>query len=98
MRKRDRVLLWPVYFDSTKTREEGRKVPRSLAVPSPSLEDVEKAVERSELQREAVSDAKYPKFPWQKTGMISVPKKASKTKILRQVAKELLKMREQARK
>ncbi len=94
MRKQSKIVLWPVYFDSTKTREERRKIPKNLAVPSPKIEDVRKAAERLGLQPDVVSDASHPSFPWQKTGMLSITKKGSKTQTLRRVAKELLSTRE----
>ena len=95
MRKQDKVVLWPAYFDSTKTRIEGRRVSKNLAVPSPKLEELQKATERIGLHSEVVSDAKHPSAPWQKTGIIVAPKKGSKTQIIREVAEELFAMRPQ---
>jgi len=95
MRKQNKIVLWPVYFDSTKTRLEGRKVPKSLATPSPRLEEIRKAMERVGLRPEIVPDAVYPSVPWQKTGLFVVPKKGSKVKTLRKIAKELLDVRQQ---
>jgi len=94
MRKQNKIVLWPVYFDSTKTRLEGRRVPKSLATPSPGLEEIGKAVERLGLRPEIVPDAVYPSVPWQKTGLLVIPKKGSKVKTLREIAKELLGIRE----
>lgn len=96
MRKQNKIVLWPVYFDSTKTRLEGRRVPKSLATPSPKLEEIRKAVERAGLRPEIVTDAAHPNSPWQKTGLLAIPKKGSKAKILWKIAKELLNIRGQA--
>lgn len=96
MKKKDKFVLWPVYFDSTKTRLEGRRVPKSLAVPAPKLKELKKAVEQADLQPEVIVDAGYPSSPWQKTGLIMIPKKDSKTQILRKIAKELSKARKQS--
>lgn len=85
--------MWPVYFDSTRTRAQGRNVPRSLAVSSPRLEEIEKAIERMNLQAEIVLDATYPRNPLRKTGFMVVPKRFSKTQTLRKIAKELLNIR-----
>jgi len=93
MRKQDKIILWLVYFDLTKTRVEGRRVPKGLAITTPKLEEVQKAVERMGLQPEIVSDAQYPSASWQKTGLIAIPKTGSKTQIIRRVAKELLNIR-----
>jgi len=93
MRKQDKVILWPAYFDSTKTRTEGRRVPKNLTVPSPRLEELQRATEQIGLGAEAVLEAKYPSAPWQKVGAITVPKRGSKTQTIRGVAKEILAMR-----
>jgi signal recognition particle subunit SRP19 len=96
MRKQNKIVLWPVYFDSTKTRLEGRRVPKNLATPSPKLEEIRKAVEKAGFQPEIVADAAHPSIPWQKTGLLAIPKKGSKTKTLQQIAKKLLEIRGQS--
>ena len=95
MRKQDKVILWLAYFDSAKTRMEGRRVPKNLAVPSPRLEELQRATERIGLHPETVLEAKYPSASWQKTGMVVVPKRGSKTQIIREIAKEISFMRGQ---
>lgn len=96
MRKRDKFVLWPVYFDSVKTRLEGRRVPKNLAVPAPKLKELQKAAEQAGLEPEVIVDAGHSSSPWQKTGLIVVPKRGSKTQILRRVAEELFKARKQS--
>lgn len=93
MRKQNKIILWPAYFDSTKTRGNGRRVPKSLAVPSPKILEIKKAVEKLGLRYEVVLDAGYPKTPWVKTGMLLVTKKESKEKVIRKIGKQLLKIR-----
>jgi signal recognition particle subunit SRP19 len=93
MRKQDKIILWPVYFDSTKTRGDGRRVPKSLAVPSPKVLEMKEAVEKLDLSYEVVLDVGYPKTPWLKTGMLLVTKKESKEKVIRKIGERLLKIR-----
>ncbi len=93
MRKQDKVILWPTYFDSTKTRGEGRKIPKSLAVPSPKISELKEAVEKLGLEHELVLEASYPKMPWLKTGMLLVAKKGTKNQMIKKIAKQLLKIR-----
>lgn len=93
MRKQDKILLWPAYFDSNKTRLQGRRIPKNLAIASPKLEEIQNAAKGIGLQPEVVFDVKYPKSPWQKTGYILIPKKGLKTQIIRKIAKELVNMR-----
>ena len=93
MRKQNKVFLWSVYFDANKTRTEGRRVPKKLAISSPKLEEIRSAAKRLGLRPEIVSDAAHPSSPWLKTGLIIIPKKESKGKILTKIAKELLSLR-----
>lgn len=93
MRREDKVVLWPVYFDSTKTRAEGRRVAKNLAVQSPKLEEIKKAVERTNLEPEVVNDSGHPSAPWIKTGLIRVRKSGSKTEMILKVAEMLRNLR-----
>ena len=93
MRKQDKIIIWPAYFDSTKTRGDGRRVPKSLAVPSPKILEIKEAVEKLGLSHEVVLDAVYPKIPWLRTGMLLVKKKEAKEKVIRKIGKQLLKIR-----
>jgi len=96
MRKQDKIILWPAYFDSTKTRGDGRRILKSLAVPSPKILEMKEAVEKLGLDYELVLDAGYPKTPWLKKGVLLVTKKESKNKTIKRIAKQLLKIRSAA--
>jgi signal recognition particle subunit SRP19 len=93
MRKQDKAIIWPTYFDSTKTRKEGRRVPKSLAVQSPKITEITEAAAKLGLKHEVVAEAGYPKTPWVKAGMILVEKKGSKEQTIKKIAKQLLKAR-----
>ncbi|MEM2916904.1 MAG: signal recognition particle subunit SRP19/SEC65 family protein [Candidatus Bathyarchaeia archaeon] len=95
MRKQDKIIVWPAYFDSNKTRKEGRKLPKNLTVPTPKLEEIHEASRRLQLQSEIIADTAYPKTPWQKVGQIKVSKKGSKLQTLRLIAKQLQTLRSQ---
>ena len=93
MRQQEKIIIWPAYFDSTKTRNDGRRVPKNMAVPSPRIAELKEAAEKLGLPNELVVDVGYPKTPWLKTGMILVKRKGSKGQMVLLVAKQLLKMR-----
>jgi len=93
MQKQGRIVLWPVYLDSTKTRSEGRRVSKKLAVPAPKMEEIHKVAVSLGFRPEIVSNAAHPSFPWQKTGLIVTPKKGSKTQIIRKIAEKVLESR-----
>jgi signal recognition particle subunit SRP19 len=93
LRKLDKAIIWPVYFDSNKSRKDGRRVSKVYAVPSPKIVEVSLAVERLSLKNEVRLDEHYPKAAWVKSGMILVEKKEPKEKILLKIAKQLIKVR-----
>lgn len=89
MQKKGKIILWPVYFDSTKTRTEGRKIPKGYAIQSPRIEELEKAVQKLGLQPQMIANAAHSKEPWRKTGLLMASKSDSKTQIMRRIAKML---------
>jgi len=89
MRNRDEIALWPVYFDSTKTRAEGRKVSKKLAKPHPNLEMIAEALKNLRIPYRLVPNAAYPRLPWEKRGLVLVKKVKSKNQILKEVASNL---------
>ncbi len=93
MRKQDKIIMWPAYFDSTKTRKNGRRVTKNLAVVSPRVTEIKDAAEKLRLKCEIVADVAYPKTPWLKTGMLLAQKKQSKDRTISEIAKLLLKIR-----
>ena len=93
MRKQDKAIIWPAYFDLAKTRMEGRRVPKNLAVQSPKITEIQEAAAKLSLKHEINAEVGYPKTPWLKTGMIMVEKKGSKEQVIRKIAKQLLTIR-----
>jgi signal recognition particle subunit SRP19 len=96
VRKQDKAIIWPAYFDSAKTRKEGRRVPKSLAVQSPKIQEIAEAVVKLGLKHEVAAEAGYPKTPWVKAGVIMVEKKGAKEQTIKKIAKQLLKIRSEA--
>jgi signal recognition particle subunit SRP19 len=96
MRKQEKAIIWPAYFDLGKTRKEGRRVPKTLAVTTPKIAEIEEATTKLGLEHELVPDKGYPKTPWSKPGMLLVEKQGSKEQIITMLAKQLLKIRKEA--
>lgn len=93
MRKQDKVIIWPVYFDQSKTRKDGRRVAKRLAVSHPKIDEVIIAVRKLDLRHEFTPEVGYPKTPWLKRGMILVEKVGSKEQVIRKIAGQLSKIR-----
>ena len=98
VKKLDKAIIWPIYFDANKTRRNGRRVAKNLAVQSPKIDEVKQAVDRLGLKNEIRLEAHFPRIPWVKTGMLLVEKKEAKEKIIQKIAKQLVKMKNAAAK
>ncbi|NPA85248.1 MAG: signal recognition particle protein Srp19 [Crenarchaeota archaeon] len=90
--KGKKVILWPQYFDATLSRREGRRVPKSLAVPHPTQRELLDALASLGLSAEPL-EARYPREWWNKEGPVLVEKERPKTDLLRTVGEELRKKR-----
>jgi signal recognition particle subunit SRP19 len=93
MRKQDKIIVWPTYFDSAKTRRDGRRVPKDLAVSSPKILEIKEVAEKLHLECEIVMDVAHPKTPWLKTGMLLAKKNEAKEQMIKKIAKQLAKIR-----
>jgi signal recognition particle subunit SRP19 len=89
VRKQDKFIIWPAYFDQSITRKDGRRVSKGLGLSHPSIDEVALAVQKLGLKHEVVADAGYPKTPWVKTGMILVEKQGSKEQVIQGIAGKL---------
>ncbi|UCB60334.1 MAG: signal recognition particle [Candidatus Bathyarchaeota archaeon] len=98
MRKQKKKMLWPVYFDASRTRKEGRKVPKNAAIPNPSLDEIRRAVERLDLMPEVEAVGAHPAMPWRKTGRVWIQKEDMNGKVLLEIAKEIMASRQKTEK
>jgi len=98
MRKQEKIILWPVYFDNLKTRREGRKIPKSVSVPNPRLKELQEAAETLRLKVTLEAEAAHPANPWIKTGRLWIEKEKSKINIINRIAKELVNIRQTQKK
>jgi signal recognition particle subunit SRP19 len=85
-----RYVLWIDYFNSSFSRDSGRRVPLSRSVKDPTLDELSEAVKRLGYNPESVV-AKFPARMMIPSGYVSIEKKSGekKPKILSEVAKVL---------
>ena len=93
MRKSSNAIIWPVYFDVAKSKSEGRRVPKNLAVVGPKILEIKEATDRLELPNSINQTAGYPKTPWLKMGMLTVEKNEPKKQIVLKIATQLVKIK-----
>jgi signal recognition particle subunit SRP19 len=96
MRKLDnKAIIWPVYFDVNKSRAEGRRVNRGQAVVYPKIVEIKEAADKLGLENEINLEARYPRAPWTKSGMLIVAKSEPKEDVIQKLAKQLFKIKQQ---
>ena len=91
--KDERIVLWPVYIDSTKTRGKGRKISRENGVPKPRVEEIVEAAEILGLDP-IVEDKSYPRLWWEQEKRVVVLKKYPRQELYRRIAKKIKEIRE----
>jgi len=83
-------VLWPEYFDAGRTRAAGRKVKKSLAVPNPTLEMMEKALVKLGLDYVLETEKSYPGAWYDKKGRVLVARTITKSQLLVKVGEVLV--------
>lgn len=89
MPEKDKFVIWPIYFDSTRSRSEGRMVPAEDAVSSPTIDDVITAALKAGLKPEIEREKRHPKTWHESSGRILVAKKGPKSVVLKRIAGSL---------
>ena len=86
-------IVWPANLDSTKTRLEGRRLAKGLSVQAPRVDELAEAARRLSIQAEVTPQKSRPRNWWEKTGYIIVPKRNTRTELLKSLAGEVRKIR-----
>jgi signal recognition particle subunit SRP19 len=95
VRHTDKVVIWPVYIDSSRSRKEGRRISKKNAVSSPKLSELIGAAQELGLNPEPKSEAAHPRIWWEKTGFIFLKKKRKKSHYLLQLSHNIIQSRNQ---
>ena len=83
------IVLYPAYFDLGRSRDGGRRVPKKLAVESPTTEEIAKAARALGLTPEVEAGKAHPATPWKREGRVLVRSDYFKTSVLRRVAEKV---------
>lgn len=85
------IILYPEYFSIGNTRASGRRIQKKLALKSPTIDEISKAVKSLGLKATVEGDKAYPRFWWKKRGRVIVETDIPKTQLLKKVAGKLQK-------
>jgi len=88
-RGEDKYVVYPIYFDKSVSRLNGRKVAKKHAVEKPSIESISKAAKSLGLNPVLEKDIPHSSRHWKKEGRILIDKKSPKSKLLVQIANRI---------
>lgn len=88
-------VIWPAYLDAEVTRSKGRRVPESLAVPEPTVDEIAAAVQQVGYDAVIERDQTYPR-EYEPRGRVLVKDAddASKNDLVQAVAAYVTALRE----
>jgi signal recognition particle subunit SRP19 len=89
LRSKGKIILWPIYFDSTVSWSNGRRVPKANAIRAPKTEDIVTAVISAGLKAELQPNVAHPRYPFIKSGYVLVDTKEPKEKVIKLIAGKL---------
>ncbi|NJD75845.1 MAG: signal recognition particle protein Srp19 [Candidatus Methanoperedens sp.] len=95
LKDKDKLIIWPVYLDATKSRAEGRILSLKESIKSPVLKEIEKAASELNMNPVVEADKAYPKSWWVTSGRVLVDKKGPKSVLTKQIAQRIHKTRGQ---
>ena len=88
------LIFWPQYFDVKRSRAEGRKLPKNLAIEKVTTKEIASAAKRLGYKVEIEGSFKYPRTWWDNPGRVIIDTKGKKkSKVISEVAREIRKMR-----
>lgn len=73
-------IIWPAYLDADRSRAGGRRVPSDLAIESPTVDEIAKAVQQVGYDAVIERDVAYPRDPTTPEGRVRVKDADDSTK------------------
>jgi signal recognition particle subunit SRP19 len=82
-----KVIIWPIYFDKSLSRLQGRRISKKLAIDKPDIEKIAKVAKSLGLSFNIEKNASHPSKSWKREGRLVIEKIDNKNKLLLQIAK-----------
>ena len=83
------IVLYPAYFDAERSRDDGRRVARKVAVNGPTVEEIAAAAGALGLKPKVEPESAHPSAPWRRDGRVLVRADYFKTSVVRKVAEKI---------
>ena len=86
------IIYWPQYFDAKRSRGDGRRVPKKLAIDKVTTKMILNAAKHLGYEAHVEGTYKYPKTWWDDPGRVVIDTKGKKkSRVLIELAKEMRK-------
>jgi signal recognition particle subunit SRP19 len=86
-------MIWPIYIDRNKSRDEGRKISLEDGVAGPKLKEVYQAAKNLDFNPEMEDLSAYPGEWYNKSGRVFVETPIPKKNILIAISEEIKNIR-----
>lgn len=78
---KDRFMIYPLYFDATKTYSQGRKCPLKVCVSKPTCPEIQSALKFLDLPHTFESEKRHPRDPFT-YGRFSIERKYGRKHVI----------------
>ena len=82
-----KVIIWPIYFDKSLSRLQGRRISKKLAIDKPDIDKIARAAKSLGLSFIIEKNSSYPSRYWKREGRLVFDNINNKNKLLHQIAK-----------
>ena len=87
------IVIWPQYLNKDLTLGEGRKVSKEIAVSSPTMSEIEKALKRLGFTYNVQQERAYPGKWYEKSGRVLVEYENTKLELIKEVSLKIKEIR-----
>ncbi|MCL4344135.1 MAG: hypothetical protein JRN26_07000 [Nitrososphaerota archaeon] len=88
MKEEDKQVIWLDYFDSSLSRAQGRRVPKSLSISNPRPEPFMDVLKKMNIEAQQF-EARHPKRNNKKTFYIQAKRTLPKQQLLKKLAQSV---------
>ena len=87
------ITIWPQYLNKDLTLSEGRKVSKEIAVSSPTMAEIERALKRLGFTYNVQKERSYPGRWYEKSGRVLVEYDKTKLELIKEISLKIKEIR-----
>ena len=87
------ITIWPQYLNKDLSLSEGRKISKEIAVSSPTMAEIERALKRLGFTYNVQKERAYPGKWYEKSGRILVEYDKTKLELIKEISLKIKEIR-----